>query len=107
MSQQGLLISVRSGVNARPSRRLISRPSDVDPDGDRAKSATLHALNLISLRMPGKAGSDVPFVSMQLPCSQHFFRWLRNWPANGREALDPCRGTTPGRNDSRCAGIGK
>jgi len=59
VSQQGLLISVRSGVNARPSRRLISRPSDVDPDRDRAKSATLHALNLISLRMTGKAGSDV------------------------------------------------
>jgi hypothetical protein len=54
VSQQGLLISVRSGVNARPSRRLISRPTDVDPDRDRAKSATLLALNLISLGITGK-----------------------------------------------------
>ena len=36
---KGLLISVRSGVNARPARRLISRPADADPDRDRAKSA--------------------------------------------------------------------
>jgi hypothetical protein len=42
-----------------------------------------------------------------LTCSQHLFLCLRVQPTNGREAQDPCIGTTPGRNDSRCAGITK
>jgi hypothetical protein len=96
VSQQGLLISVRSGVNARPSRRLINQPTDADPDRGRAKSATPHALNLISLRMTGRDRLGRPSESRQCATRVQpaFLPWLRNKPAKGREASDPCIGTT-------------
>jgi hypothetical protein len=111
--EQGQLIGVRSGVNARavaaayqpsrPAYRRESRPGS-------GQSATLTALSPSSPSTTGHRRHRIvcPItVRVQISRAASVCSCNCAISPNGREAYNPYIGTTPGRNDSRCAGITK
>jgi hypothetical protein len=111
--EQGQLISVRSGVNARavaaahqPSRsanRRESRPG-------RGQSATFTALNPTSPSTTGHRRYRTTFpITVSVQISRAASVSSCDCATSPRTAVRPKTriGTTPGRNDSRCAGITK
>jgi hypothetical protein len=110
-TEQGLLISVRSGVNARAvaAAHQSSRWARQRVPIGTGQPATLTALKLITLSTAGHRRMDlcvrIPRVR-NLACSQHFLLWLRGQHKRPLRPQTPEEGR-PGRNDSRCAGIRK
>ena len=110
--EQGQLISVRSGVNARvvaathqPSRSAYRRESRPG----RGLSSTHTPLNRTS---PSSTGHRQDHNMCPVAISVHISRAASfasydcaSSPRRAERPKTPYIGTTPGRNDSRCAGI--